>query len=426
MRQRDNQRGAVLILVIGVVATLAILSGALVFLTANASSNTADDRNRAKAFNVAEAAVDVALYKVGTDWPLTADATFPSPTPSPSPNEKTEFLARFPSSEFPKVDASITYFDNVIKSNGDPDTSADGWPRDGDGANRPGDGLIYVEVQASVGGEKARIQCEIQRVYYDSKFPRGIVAAASGNIDSNNSKPSLGSDFTNGGYMAPDQTALTVMAGGTIIDSNSNGTVYDPGLFPPSNVQQNLGTGVIDNVVDPDVVQQLIKTAKLKGTFYSNIASELNKTGIDKAKPLPATNVVAPYEGIVVIETTTRLDLNGNGDYNGDGVSPNKPPGVLMVIGPKTMYPDDPTKTGYSPGIDLGGTGRYYGVMYTDGDIGGNGNVVIVGMVLAGGNITLVGNRRIEYNDNVMVNLAKTVQLSAQIVPNTWRQIKPL
>lgn len=423
MRQRDNQRGAVLILVIGVVATLAILSGALVFLTANASSNTADDRNRAKAFNVAEAAVDVALHKVGTDWPLTADATFPS---TADPNEKTAFLARFPSSEFPNVDASITYFDNVNNA-GQPGTCADGWPRDGNGASRPGDGLIYIEAQASVGGEKARIQCEAQRLYFDSKFPRGIVAAANGNIESNNSNPSLGSDSTNGGYMAlPDQTALTVMAGGTIIDSNPNGTVYDPGLFPPSNVQQNLGTGVIDNVLDPDVVQQLIKTAKLRGAFYSNIASELNKTGIDKAKPLPATNVVAPYEGIVVIETTTRLDLNGNGDYNGDGLSPNKPPGVLMVIGPKTMYPDDPTKTGYSPGIDLGGTGEFSGVMYTDGSIGGNGNIVIVGMVLAGGNITLVGNRRIEYNDNVMANLAKTVQLSAQIVPNTWRQIKPL
>ena len=416
MGRRNNQQGATLVLVIGVIATLAILSSALVFLTGNAASNTARDRSRAKAFNVAEAAVDLALYKVGTTWPLTTDATL-------SATEKSVFLARFPSSEFPNAAVSITYFDNFDTNNSGTITRADGWPRDGNGAARPGDGFIYIEAQASVGGKKARIQVEATRVNLDSTFPRGIVAAANGNIDSNNSKPSLGSDPTNGGYMAPDQTALSVMAGGTITSSNPKSTVYDPGLFPPSNVQQNLGSGVIDNVLDPDIVQQFIANAQAKGKWYSDIPSEQAKG----AKVWPATNTIEPFEGIVVLETsTTRLDLNGNGDYNGDGVSPNKPPGVLMVIGPKTMYPDDPTKTGYSKGIDLGGTGRFYGVMYTDGDIGGNGNIVIVGMALAGGNINLVGNRRIEYNDNVLVNLTKTVQLSAQIVPNTWRQIKPL
>ena len=416
MRQRDNQRGAVLVLVIGVVATLAVLSGALVFLTGNAASNTARDRNRAKAFNVAEAAVDLALYKVGTNWPLTADATLTDP-------ENSAFLARFPSSEFPGVDVSIIYFDNYDTNGKDGITRADGWPRDGNGTARPGDGLIYIETQGSVGGEKARIQVEASRIYQDSKLPRGIVAAANGNITSNSSNASLGSNSANFGYMG-DQTALSVIAGGTITDSNQNATVYDPGLFPPSNVQQNLGSGTIDSVLDPDVVQQFIRTAKAQGNWYSDIPWEVAKG----AKAWPANNAPdATYEGIVVFETATEaVALNGNGTFNGDGVSPNKPPGVLMVIGPHTMYPDDATKTGYSLGIDLGGSGRYYGVLYTDGNVGGNGTITVDGMVVAEGSIDLAGSRRIEYNDNVMQNLSKTVQLSAQIVPNTWRQIQPL
>jgi hypothetical protein len=417
MRQRDSQKGAVLVLVIGVVATLAVLSGALVFLTGNASSNTARDRNRAKAFNVAEAAVDLALYKVGTDWPLTSNVTFPSPTPTP--NEKTVFLGRFPPSEFPNADVSITYFDNVNVGTTVGDTVSNGVRYD-----KNADGLIYIEAQASVGGEKARIQCEATRVYFDSKFPRGIAAAANGDITSNGSKPAIGMDGANGGYMAPDQTALTVMAGRVIADSNKNGTVADPAYFPEANVQQGLGSGMIDSVLDPGVVQQFITTAQAQGHWYSDIASEQAKG----AKSWPDTNTIAPFEGIVVLETISpnKLALNGNGTYNGDGVSPNKPPGVLMVIGPKTMYPDDSTKTGYSGGVDLGGTGKYYGVMYTDGSIGGNGNITIAGMALAGGSIDLAGDRRIEYNDNVVQNLSKAVQVSAQIVPNTWRQIKPL
>jgi hypothetical protein len=418
VKSRADEKGAALVMVIGVIATLAVLAAAVVLLTGNAQSNTQRDRNRAKAFNVAEAAVDYALYKIGTTWPLAADVTFTSA-------EKSAFLARCPSSEFGNVDVSIIYFDNY-DTNGDGSiTRADGWPRDGNGATRPGDGLIYIEAQASVGGRKARIQCEAQRIFFDTKFPRGIPAATDGNLTSNSSKSSIGSDPSNGGYMAADQTSLTVMAGGTVTNSNPNAQLCDPGLFPAANVKQNLGSSpsVVDSVLDPDVVHQLIMVAVANGKWYSDIASEQAKG----AKAFSAlTNQVTPWEGVVVVETTNTLALNGNGVFNGDGVGTNKPPGVLMVVGPHTMYPSDATKVGSSLGINLGGNGTYYGLMYTDGSIGGNGTITIVGMAMAKGGIDLAGNRRIEYNDNVVANLSRTAQLSAQIVPNTWRQIQPL
>jgi len=416
MRRMGEQRGAALILVIGVVATLAVLAGALVFLTANAASNTARDRNRAKAFNVAEAAADFALYKVGRSWPLTTDATLTA-------SEKTAFLGRFTLPEFAGADVSIDYFDNV-DSNHDGKLTLLGDGGDGYRHDTGPDDLIYIETQATVGGQRARIQLEAKRVVFDTQVPHGIPVATDGSIDGNNSKYSIDGNPLYGGDMG-DQETLTVMAGGTIWPA-----APDPFYIPPENQLSGLGSGVVDGVLSPEVLQGLIAAAKLAGTWYSDIPSEQ----LDGAKPIPDKADVASYEGLVVIESTDSkgVPLTGTTDYNGDGVDPHKAPGILIVIGPKTMYPDDPTKTGYCAGIDLAGNSNYWGIVYTDGRIWGTGTTNILGMALAKGlydpskpGVDLTGERRISYNDKVLGNINQIVQLNAQIVPNTWRQIHP-
>lgn len=410
MRGIRDQRGAALLMVIGVVAALAVLASALVMLTANAQSNTANDRDRAKAFNVAEAAVDVALAKIGKDWPLTSEVTFTAA-------ERTAFLSRFPASEFANPTVSITYFDNQDTSLNGVITSADGLPADSYSMDANGDGLIYIEAQASAGSKKARIQLEAKRNVFDSKLPRGITVITDGNIDGNNPKPSIGADPSQGGYMAPDQTTLQILAGGTIYAD-----APDPAVIPPSNQHSGLGSGVVDGVLSPQVVQGLIIAAQTQGTWYSDIASEQLLGAKPLEKPFPDADLVgAP----VVVETTDYVKLAGGGVFNGDGVGTNAPPGFLLVIGPHTMYPDDATKTGVSQGIDLAGNGTYYGIVYTDGPLWGTGTMNIVGMALATGGVNLTGERRIDYNDNVVMNINKVIPVSAQIVPNTWRQIHP-
>jgi hypothetical protein len=416
MQRRDRQQGAALIMIIGVIAALAILASALVFLSANASSNTARDRNRAKAFNVAEAAADLALYKVGLEWPTSGDVSLTS-------TEKAAFLARFPSAEFADADVSIDYFDDV-DANGDGKLTLLGDGSVGQRYDTGPNGLIYVEAQATVGGQKARIQLEAKRVLFDTRIPHGIPAATDGAIGGNNHKSSIDGNPLYGGFMG-DQTTLTVMAGGTIYPD-----APDPAYIPPENQKSGLGSGVVDGVLPPEILQGLIAAAQADGTWYSDIASE-QAAG---AKPIPDKNLTTPYEGLVVIETTDAkgVPLKGSDDYNGDGVSPHKPPGILIVIGPKTMYPDDPTKTGYAAGIDLAGNSNYYGIVYTDGRIWGTGTTNILGMALSLGlydpslpAIDLTGSRRISYNDNVLANINQIVQLNTQIVPNTWRQIQP-
>lgn len=411
MRGIRDQRGAALLMVIGVVAALAVLASALVMLTANAQSNTANDRDRAKAFNVAEAAVDVALAKIGKDWPLTSEVTFTAA-------ESDTFLSRFPASEFANPTVSITYFDNQDTNSDEVINVDDGLPAASYSMDANGDGLIYVEAQASAGSKKARIQLEAKRNVFDSKLPRGITVVTDGNIDGNNPKPSIGADPSQGGYMAPDQTTLQILAGGTIYAD-----APDPAVIPPENRHSGLGSGVVDGVLTPEVVQGLISVAQTQGTWYSDIASEQLLGAKLLQKPFPDADLVgAP----VVVETTDGVQLAGGGVFNGDGVGANAPPGLLIVIGPHTMYPDDATKTGVAVnGIEMKGNGTYYGIVYTDGLLWGTGTMNIVGMALAKGGVSLTGERRIDYNDNVVVNINKVIPVSAQIVPNTWRQIHP-
>ena len=52
-------------------------------------------------------------------------------------------------------------------------------------------------------------------------------------------------------------------------------------------------------------------------------------------------------------------------------------------------------------------------------------------MLLAKGTITtravtMQGDRDVLYNDNCIVNLNRMIVLNARIVPNTWREIKPV
>ena len=308
--------------------------------------------------------------------------------------------------------------DGSLNPDGTPSiTVADGLPAASYSKDANGDGLIFIEAQASIGGKKARIQLEAKRNSLDTKIPRGIAVATDGNIDGNNQKPSIGADPSQGGYMAPDQTTLQLLVGGTIYSK-----APDSAVIPPANQHSGLGSGVVDGVLSPEIVQGLIAAAQTQGTWYSDIASEW-ALGAKKLSTFTDANLVgAP----VVIETTSDYKMSGNGVFNGDGVGTNPPPGILLVIGPHTMYPDDPAKTGLSVGIDMSGNGSYYGVVYTDGSITGVGTINIVGMALAKGGVDLKGERRVDYNDNVIMNINKPILLSAQIVPNTWRQIKPL
>lgn len=397
MRRYNRESGAALILIVGVIAALAILGAALVALTANAASNTARDRDRAKAFNMAEAGVDYALYRLGTVWPTLAAGPITFST-----TDEAAFLTRFPATEYPGADIEIVWF-NDVDTNGDGVIDwTDGVPQDlGVDVTKEGNGRIFVEAQATVGASKARIQVEAQRVMFDTQIPTGIALVADGDVTANNKKSPVNADPANGGYMDDSETEIQAYAGGTFTNKNPNGTVCQT---PPVTPHENMGTGIVDSILSPLTIQGLIQAAKARGSYYTS---------------QPPTT--ADMEGLVVIQTADQIEFKDT--YNGDGVSvPDtvhpKQPGFMLVIGPD----GGPT----SGGIKVQGNAKYYGILYTDGGMFGNGGTWVVGMLLAkGASVDLAGNREVAYNFRCVTGAQSLLTLNAQIVPNTWREIQP-
>lgn len=395
MSRARDEHGAALVMIIGVIAALAILATTAVALTANASWNTSKDRQRAQAFNVAEAAVDYALYRLGASWP--------TPTGQPmslSPADEAMFLARFPSSQFPSVDVTIVWFDNADNNMDGVIDVNDEVPQD-----MNGDGYIFIEAQATVGTKRARIQVEAKQVKFDTEIPRGVALVADGDVTANNKKGPVNADPANGGYMAPDQSRIRALSGGDFINKNPNGTVcQNPPVVAESYVTpEPPNTTVTDSILSPLIIRGIIGAAKARGSYYTSQPPEAN------------------MEGLVVIQTTEQIEFKSV--YNGDGVSwPSaaapKPPGFMLVIGP------DGSPSG---GIKVQGNAKFYGILYTDGGMFGNGGTWVVGMLLAKGvqGVDLAGNREVAYNDNAVVGALNMVTLNAQIVPNTWREIQP-
>ena len=410
MRRLNNERGAALLLIIGVIAALAILAATLVVLTANATSNTARDRSRAKAFNVAEAAVDHALYQLGAAWPtpLGTAMTF-------SASDRTTFLSRFPASEFPSADVQIVWFNDVDIGgrklvNGVPtwtppdgkidvadgDTNHDGKT---DGADQPLDadnnGKMFVEAQATAGGRSARAQVQAQRVTLDTQISSGIVLATDGVVSANNHEYPVSADTDRGGDLG----------GATSIQAFAAEFEGDVCKTPPVVPSISPG-GVVDSILSPDIIRGLIATAKAQGSYYTSQPTD------------------AQMEGFVVIQTAQQITLHNH--YNGNGVdipsNAPKPPGFMLVIGPGAP---DPSATP-SGGVFLqSAVTKYYGILYTDGGVFGNGQADVIGMLLAKGDVDLRGGRQITYNFGCVWGALSLVTLNAQIVPNTWREIQP-
>ena len=392
MTRLQDQRGSALLVIIGLAAALAILASSLVILTVNVEGNSSRDRQKTKSFNVGEAALDAALYKLASAWP--ADEDHPIAW---TEADEAAFRSQFDASLFPDPKtgsfSTVTFYDNS-DTNGDGEIGPDDANYD-IGPGSIGDGLMYVEVQSGVGKRSSRLQAQVQRVNWDNLVPRGIAVAADGEIYANNHKQPVGVE-----YIAPDQDYVVI----------KSGTEIDEDVYQPDIVPQVVPLPVVDSVMDPNVILELIDMAKDNESYYSGSARPHDKED---------------WEGLVVIQTTGTVNLDNQDDLNSDGVGDNPPPGILIVIGPN--FPAGPA----SGGIDVNGHGEFWGLVYTDGSWRNSGTSELHGMLLAKGSVTsravtMQGDRDVLYNDNCIQNLNKMVVLNARVVPNSWREITPI
>jgi hypothetical protein len=370
-----RQRGASLIMLIGIVAALAILAATLVTFIGNVQSNTADQRVRDKAAGVSEAAVDGMMYQMSLNWPNDA-STQPV-------LDATTVRSQFSTTEYPNPPVgslvSAVYYDNS-------DTNGDGNVNRLDAHyDANGDNLMYVEGQGMVGARSVRIQALVRRTFVDLMFRRGVAVYTGANLTSNG----LGN---NPKITIEDQGGLKSVTGYVA------GALENPSVFQ-STITQVTGGVVppLSSILPDSVVLQVIALAKNIGTYYDLTAGAQMPTDISGVK-------------VIKVADGTTVNLGNN-----DPINSAASPGILFILGGNNVV------------IDMGGNATFWGVMYTEGTFqSSHGTPSIHGMLICKSNLDMKGTPNVYYNDSAIAKLANKWTLAVQIVANTWREISPV
>jgi len=392
MRRVGNERGAGLIVLMGVIAALAVMATSLVALTSNVQQNTYTDRMRAKAFNVTEAAVDTSMYELNAKWPVTSGTG-----PAFDAAWKTAFRSAFGPTEFPNPTVgqfvTVAYYDN--QATVDPNIKYDkGQP---DNPNLP-DNRMWLVTQSGVGPKAARISVLVERQPFNVNMPRGVALCAGGNLYSNGggNNPKIYVEVAPPLNVGNGVTSIHV---GGVIESSTvaqSGIVrYAPGEADPLKRIPKRP----DEVFPPALVEGLTSLAQQHGRYFTSAAA---------ADASPVNTTWAPQGGIsglCVINDPGGYSIRG--DYNTEAQ-----PGIFLLLGGGTF--------------DYGGGGDYYGVIYTDGTIEkGHGKYGVHGMIVVNNDQDMRGTTDLFYNDNAIANLMGRFALVVKQVPGTWREIKP-
>lgn len=404
----SGQRGATLLIVIGIAGALAVMAATLIFVVGNMMANTADSRMREKAATVGEAAMDGQMYALALAWPRAA-------TPTPAPTLNADLIrSQFPTDEFPNTTGdfvSAVYYD-------DADTNGDGkidvndahWDSNG---NR----FMFVEAQGKVGDRETRFQAKVERTFVDTTFPHGIAVYDGGGMD------------TNGGGNNPKITIYN--SGGWDVSGYVNGVPSDPEVF------QSTINAVYPNIPElhellPDAtIRQIIAMAQgmaggsNSGTQYYDCTSS-NPNGPDEVP----TN--AEMQGVCVMRVPDGTTVQIGGGVNmaqGPHAVPqaSDEPGILIILGPEPVPPAAAdTNTGPLIRIDMANNDRFYGVFITDGQLNfAHGTPAFFGMAVFKSYMDMRGTADIKYDDSAISKLMDKWTLSVRLVPNTWREIRP-
>jgi hypothetical protein len=381
-----SERGAGLVLLIGIVATLAILAMSLVVVIGNMQHGSERDRLRAKAFNVTEAALDSGMASLSQQWPAASGVG-----PDLGTSAQAAFRASFSSSEYPDPTTGLSFVNWQYYDNLDPIDPNITWDKGSPTNADVPDNRVWLVAQSSVGNRAARIQTLVERTYFEAGIPRGVALYAGGNLMSNGggNNPKIMIEVP-----PPVGTATTVRVGGYI---------DDPTVSAEDIVDlEGSAAGTVEQVFPAALRDGLKAVAMAHGRYF---------TSEDEAYDSPVDANWSPtggVSGLTVIESPTGANVVLRaGVWNSE-----TDPGILIVLG--------------GGNIDFAGSGDYWGVMYTDGTVDkGHGNFTVHGMVVAASLVDMRGHVNVWYNDNVIARLATRWSLNVRVVPNTWRELKP-
>lgn len=397
MHKRQRQEGSVLIMMIGIAAVLAIMASGLVFILGNVSANTANQRTRTKAFDIAEGALDYGMQTLAASWPTPGTTTPPTfslssfETLGSSSATSSQFAN---SQEYPPPNAglgpfaAVQFYDNTVN------------PGQSDGINTNshidanGDAKMWLVASGATGSQTATIQAEVNRTTYNTNFPRGLAVYTGGDL------------LSNGGGNNP-KIVIENQGGATSVTGYVAGNLQAPSVFA-NTITKEVGPGQVPPLSSlgftNDLVNQVIALAQSLGTYYDYT------TGT----PLPNWNSFN-FSGVCVIRVPdgTNVPIGNTGDINS-----SSKPGILFILGPVGGSGNDIT-------VDMGGNENFYGVLYTAGLVqSSHGTPAIHGMLVCQSTLNMKGTPAIDYNDAMIANLANQWTLSVNLVPDTWRQTR--
>jgi Tfp pilus assembly protein PilX len=388
-RMRE-QGGSSLILFLGIAAALGILAVTMVALLGNTMHNTSHEQTRTKAFDVAEAALNVTMQRLAMTWPDAA------PGYTWSSADQAAFKERFGAQS-----VNVWVFDNVDDTSPGWETRAPAWDDKGDGL--VGDGLVYVDAQAYVGNVGARIRAEVQKVSFELNLARGFAIWSGGTITASgkgNDPNVTAEDFAPGAY------SCVAYAG--------DGFVNAQALTAGYVVQQNGANDPSEPPITQATIDELIQVAKVQGHYYSS-------TTAPSVQSLPL-NSYAPPPGLVILDFrglagTWNVKVKP-GTYNMTTDQDWSNPGALLVLGGN---------------LEFGGTVQFCGLVYVDGSVGGDatmpsgehGTPIIYGALVSTGPFYLNGTAEIHYVDEALQRLDSRWQTSTRVNNGGWRELQP-
>lgn len=376
MARLKNERGATLILIIGVVAALAILAAAMAVLTVNVQHNTSTTRTQGKAFNVAEAGLDAGQAAMWVSWP--ADATAGSALSV----DPTTFKQQFTSTEFP-APTTGQFID--VKFYDDDGNTVNPGMNTAYNYDYNNNGYMWIVSRGATGSRAAKVQAMVKKITYDLRIRAGVALYTDGSLTTKGTgnQPVVGLD-------PPAVAASAYVRGGW---SGNGNTEMEGGISinPPGDTTQ------LTDVFPDEVLTSLIDTAIGAGKYYPSQAD------------IPSS-AWSTQPRIIVVEQGG-VDANGIPDTDGSSVWSEGDPGILIVL---------------SGDMDqIGSKKTIYGIVYLMNGLLLRGNAEIHGLCIAKGSADLRGTRAINYNANVIANLNRPVVLSVKQVPNTWRELHP-
>jgi len=235
MQRHTGERGAALILLIGITAALAILTAALVMLLANQQGATAGERTTKTSLYYAEAALDSGInaIKAATN---ASGTNFSTTTPIDMGLMNTQYAAAYPS---PAPTPTYRVYDNDYVSI---TTSTPAYDANGDNK-------VWVEAAVTYKGRTSRLRQMLDSSTTSSILPQAVLyadtdinAGGTSDISAVNTDWSL---YTSG--VPPYVTSI--MAGGNFTGNMSTN------LAPPTGTKQSLGINVNGSVSLPGITE---------------------------------------------------------------------------------------------------------------------------------------------------------------------------